>query len=181
MKQIAFILVGLFPLVSMAQDDLASKVADIAALSVRNTDGLESLRDRVAGLEGKVPSILSRLDMLEGRVFEVPSVTPPMLYKPITAFPPITSVVQRAAPTIVKQVVRQKVGRTVRAPLRSFLARVFIRRKLSNVTIANRSWSWPGDLSTHLIGPPHYLAPSYVMGLSQAERVSIHDSLHGGY
>jgi len=180
MRQLAFILVGLFPLTALGQgeipteSDLRAKVADVAALAVRNTDDLASLRDRVAGLEGKLPSLESRIEQLENRVFEVvtpliPPVALEVVAGPVLYSPPVVPVVQ-AAP-VVRQVAPARTRRVFRTPIRTLL---FGRRNVT--TVGSGSWSWPGNLASHLSG----FHGVNVAGLSQSQMIQIHDSIHDG-
>lgn len=167
-------------------DDLAAKVADIAALSVRNTDDLASLRNRVAGIEDKLPSLLNRLDQLEAKVFAVPTVpvvvsptVPVVTYsEPIVTYSaPVLPVVQ-ADPVVRQAPVRQTVRRSRLRPIFRFF--LFRRVRRANVTTVSSSrsgsWTWPGDLSSHLSGF-HGVS---VAGLSQSQMIQIHNQIHNG-
>ena len=192
MRQLVFILVGLFPLTALGQgeipteSDLRAKVADVAALAVRNTDDLASLRDRVAGLEGKLPSLESRIEQLENRVFEVvtPSIPPvalevvagPVLYSPPVV--PVVPVVQ-AAPVVRQAPVRQTARRTRLRPIFRFLLFRRVRSRANVTTVSSSrsgSWTWPGNLASHLSG----FHGVNVAGLSQSQMIQIHDSIHDG-
>ena len=69
------------------ESDLLARVRDIAALSVKNADSIESLRDRVSQLENRVFAV----DTVEVPVATVvESITPPILYTPVIQAPVVT-------------------------------------------------------------------------------------------
>lgn len=39
-------------------------------------------------------------------------------------------------------------------------------------------WDWPGDLRSHLAGPPHNYGDGYVAGLSDGQAIALHDQWH---
>lgn len=184
MRQIAFILVGLFPLVAYGQgeipteSDLRAKVADVAALAVRNTDDLASLRDRVAGLEGKLPSLESRIEQLENRVFEVVTPSIPPVIREVVTGPVFQTVVpqvisQRTVTRPVRQVAPVQSRLVFRTPLRSLL---FGRRNVKSNSVGYVYPPAGVSVWDHLAGPPHYISDPWKLSYNQA--MELHTSLH---
>ena len=175
---------------------IEQNVRDIAGIAIENKDSLTELRNRVASIETMNTEVLSRLSAVENKVFGIgtPAVTsvdvcpdevvlsstPVVMATPVYYAP-----VQQAEPVIVRsrtvtRVVPQR--RQMRTPVRSFLG-LFSRRRVTTQPV-NRSgsnWSYPGNLSSHLTGSPHYLSPSYVNSLAYGEQLSLHNSLHNGF
>jgi hypothetical protein len=203
MRQIAFVLVGLFPLSALGQgeiepteSDLRTQVSQIAGLVVQNTDGLESLRDQVAGIAAQtennktlIQELLERVSQLESNpvVPQPPAAIPTFVTvansSPTVTAPPAvvyskTRTVTRSAPQNVRQ---------PRTPIRSMFQRFFLsRRNVTGTSVSQSSgnwvlkdnhWSWPGDIYQHLAGPPHYVDAS---ALSYSQAVQLHNSLHAG-
>jgi len=181
-------LLVLFPATALGQlegpdDDLVAKVRDVAALSVRNSDAIEELRGRVGTIAGDVRSLADRVTQLELSMF--PSTPVPVETKVFSPPVAIEYVSPQWQPAISQPTTTTRTRtierRQYRTPVRSFLGRLLRRNVTSSV---NRSvgsnWSFPGDITSHLSGPPHYVSSSYLSGLTYSQQISLHNRLHGG-
>lgn len=55
-----------------------------------------------------------------------------------------------------------------------------VTRQVTRRPIIQRrgEWTWPGDLDSHLAGPPHYVPWDQLAQMSHGEKVALHDAQH---